>query len=148
MTSIEPQPASPVLAGSLAPARAAEPTFAAQGARAPLGWRLLGALLRPFLRVRAEPPDPLELLESADTPLLYILERPGTSNLLILEEACRSAGLPPPLRRSDQLSLGARQRAVIVLHPRIPRFSRKRPSTYPPEPVSYTHLTLPTNREV
>ncbi len=112
---------------------AAEPGSASPGARAPLGWRLLGALLRPFLRVRTEPPAPAGLLDSTDAPLLYILERPGTSNLLILEEACRSAGLPPPLRRTEPVSLGTRQRAVIVLHPRISRFSNRRPSTYPPE---------------
>ena len=94
---------------------------------------MLGALLRPFLRVRAEPPDPQSLLDADSTPLIYILERPGASNLLILEEACREAGLPPPLRRMEQLSLGPRQRAVIMLHPRIRRFSRRRPSSYPPE---------------
>ncbi len=113
--------------------RGAARSARSKGARAPLRWRALGALLRPFLRVRTEPPQPDELLEPASGPLIYILERPGLSNLLILEEACRASGLPPPLRRIEELSLAALPRAVIVLHPPIRRFSRARPSSYPPE---------------
>ena len=86
---------------------------AATSTRAPLGWKLLGALLRPFLRIRTEPVEPGALLDANATPLVYILERAGVSNMLILEEACREAGLPPPLRRTEPLALGVRQRAVM-----------------------------------
>lgn len=71
--------------------------------RAPWHLRALGALLRPWVRIKTEPSAPGAVLRvpadgSAAPAVVYLLERPGTSNALILEEACREAGLPPPLR--------------------------------------------------
>lgn len=69
-----------------------------QGAeRAPWLWRVLGALTRPWLRIRTEPPEPALLLKAKQVPVVYLLERYGISNAVILEEACREHGLPPPL---------------------------------------------------
>jgi glycerol-3-phosphate O-acyltransferase len=71
--------------------------------RAPWHLRVLGSLLRPWVRIKTEPGEPGAMLLAptagvAAAPVVYLLERPGTSNALILEEACREAGLPPPLQ--------------------------------------------------
>lgn len=65
--------------------------------RAPWLWRVLGALTRPWLKIRTEPPEPAMLLKAKQAPVVYLLERYGMSNAVILEEACREHGLPPPL---------------------------------------------------
>ncbi len=73
------------------------PGAAVPEARAPFLWRILGALIRPWLKIKTEPPQPEQRLESSDAPVVYLLERYGLSNALILEEACRQHQLPPPL---------------------------------------------------
>jgi len=65
--------------------------------RAPWLWRGLGWLIRPWLGIRTEPSHPDQLLASDERPLVYLLERYGISNVLILEQACRGHGLQPPL---------------------------------------------------
>ncbi len=66
-------------------------------ARAPWTYRLLARFLRPWVRIKTEPAQPAAVLRDGDAPVVYMLERDGLSNALILEEACREAGLPPPL---------------------------------------------------
>src|SRR5690349_2315897 len=67
--------------------------------RAPFFMRLLGGLLRPWLKIKTEPSEPAALVLPGDgVPVVYMLERYGLSNALILEEACRAHGLPAPLK--------------------------------------------------
>src|SRR5688572_19424140 len=73
------------------------PGASAQDVRAPFLWRIMGALIRPWLKIKTEPPRPEQQLAHSDAPVVYLLERYGMSNALILEEACRQHGLPPPL---------------------------------------------------
>ncbi len=57
---------------------------------------LLGKLIEPWLQLQIEP-LPAEL--SGDSrPICYVLEDYGLSNALILDRACRQAGMPSPLR--------------------------------------------------
>jgi len=79
----------------------------------PFGWRLLGRLIRPWIRLKTDPAQPDALIE-ATLPVCYMLEQAGLSNMLILAEACREAGLPPPLKPMPG-GLLARPRAVMAL---------------------------------
>lgn len=69
----------------------------APAARAPWLQRLLAAWIRPWIRIKTEPEAPRAALIDDQIPVCYVLERYGLSNALILEDATRSAGLPPPL---------------------------------------------------
>ncbi|HEY9110645.1 MAG TPA: glycerol-3-phosphate 1-O-acyltransferase, partial [Rhodanobacteraceae bacterium] len=76
-------------------------------------WRALwGALLRPWIKIKRDPAEPVTLL-APDTPVIYVIERNGFSDSLILERACREAGLPSPLALAP--SLGKRRRAMFAL---------------------------------
>jgi glycerol-3-phosphate O-acyltransferase len=81
----------------------------------PWGRALLGRLLAPWLRIKRDPAEPLSLL-AADAPVVYVIERQGLSDGLILERACREAGLPSPLlpvsgtrRRRSMFALSQRE---------------------------------------
>jgi len=80
--------------------------------RRPWWARLLGGLLNPWISLRIEPQSPPELLDGR--PVCYVLEDYGMSNALILERACREAGLPSPLRPLPGDPLG-RRRAYVAL---------------------------------
>ncbi len=60
--------------------------------------RLLGAVLKSWIRIRREPAGtaPSGLYNPA-LPVCYVTDRYGLSDTLILEQACREAGLPSPL---------------------------------------------------
>ena len=75
--------------------------------------RLLGALVEPWLRIKREPLDARAQIDPA-IPVCYVTERYGLSDTLILEQACREAGLPEPLR-PFQLGSMRRQRAMFAL---------------------------------
>ncbi|HUD42883.1 MAG TPA: glycerol-3-phosphate 1-O-acyltransferase PlsB [Dokdonella sp.] len=93
----------------------------AAAGRAPALTRLLCALLRPWLRLRLQPSDPRTLVDASDgRPTVYVLERYGLSDTLILEEAAASAGLPAPLAAADVLPI--RRRRSIVYLSRRPRW--------------------------
>jgi len=81
--------------------------------RAPWWMRLLGALVEPWLRIKREPLDARAQIDPA-IPVCYVTERYGLSDTLILEQACREAGLPEPLR-PFQLGSMRRQRAMFAL---------------------------------
>ncbi len=100
-----------------------------QRARARQPWwaRLLGRILAPWIGLKVEPaggpePDP--------RPVCYVLEDYGLSNALILERACREAGLPSPLQPLPGDPLG-RKRAYLAL-------SRRNVSTLAPIADSIT----------
>ncbi|HET7267270.1 MAG TPA: glycerol-3-phosphate 1-O-acyltransferase PlsB [Oleiagrimonas sp.] len=72
---------------------------------------LAGRLLRPWVRIKRDPAEPATLLD-AHKPVCYVVERHGLSDTLILERACREAGLPSPYA-----SIGG------LAHPRNAMFS-------------------------
>src|SRR5690242_18200387 len=63
--------------------------------RRPLWARLLGRLADPWLGLTIEPEQPGQYNDGR--PVVYVLEDYGLSNALILDKACREAGLPSPL---------------------------------------------------
>lgn len=120
-----PEPTAPepktALAVSPAPARSA---------KRPLWARLLGKLADPWLTLNIEPEDPRQQVDAR--PVCYVLEDYGLSNALILDRACRDAGLPSPLVPLPGDPLG-RKRAYVAL-------SRRNASALIPEPGSHkTH---------
>jgi glycerol-3-phosphate O-acyltransferase len=78
--------------------------------------RVLGWLLEPWIRLRLDPEKPAERIDGA-RPVCYVIERHGLSNALILDRACRLAGLPSPLVAMPGVRLG-RRRALIAVLPR------------------------------
>ena len=80
-------------------------------ARPPWWARWLEKLLAPWIEIKREPTVPPFTL---DRPVCYVLEHYGLSNSLILDRACREAGLPSPLAPLPGDPLG-RKRAYIAL---------------------------------
>ena len=79
--------------------------------RAPWWFGLASQLLEPWVRIRRDPAEPASLLK-AGAPVCYVIERDGFSDALILERACREAGLPPPMQ---PLAGTRRKRSVFAL---------------------------------
>ncbi len=79
--------------------------------RPPLWARVLYALQRPWVKPKIEQPDPGEGFDPSQR-WCYVLEREGLSYELVLEQACREAGLPGPFAPPDGLR---RKRASFVL---------------------------------
>ena len=76
-------------------------------------WRALwGTLLGPWIKIKRAPAEPVTLL-APDTPVIYVIERNGFSDSLILERACHEAGLPSPLAWVP--GLGKRRRAMFAM---------------------------------
>ncbi|KFN49556.1 hypothetical protein P873_10405 [Arenimonas composti TR7-09 = DSM 18010] len=82
-----------------------------QTARPPLWARLMEKLLQPWIEIHREPDIPPFQL---DRPVCYVIEHYGLSNTLILDRACREAGLPSPLAPLPGDPLG-RKRAYVAL---------------------------------
>ncbi|HEY0231761.1 MAG TPA: glycerol-3-phosphate 1-O-acyltransferase PlsB [Dokdonella sp.] len=97
----------------------------ATSASAPAWLNAMGALLRPWIRIRRAPEDVRALLPDDARPTVYVVERYGLSDTLILEQACLEAGLPSPYAAADRLPI-KRRRAVIALS-RRPRLFGRRP---------------------
>ena len=104
----EPLPLPAFLASAEGPA--ATPPRPPRGS-VPLWARLLGRPLHPWLKLDIEV-DPQ--FAADDRPVCYVLEDYGLSNALVLERACREAGLPPPLQPIPGDPLG-RKRAYVAL---------------------------------
>lgn len=68
-------------------------------------------LLAPWIEIKREPTVPPFVL---DRPVCYVMENYGLSNALILDRACREAGLPSPFAPLPSDPLG-RKRAYIAL---------------------------------
>ncbi|MFC5742510.1 glycerol-3-phosphate 1-O-acyltransferase PlsB [Dyella tabacisoli] len=79
--------------------------------RSPWWFHLAGQLLQPWVRLRRDPAEPATLLQPG-TPVCYVIERDGFSDALILERACREAGLPSPMQL---LSGTRRKRSMFAL---------------------------------
>lgn len=90
----------------------------------------LGRLMAPWVRLKIEPQTPTEHVPDWNGgPVCYVLEDYGLSNALILERACREAGLPSPLqplpgdptgRRRAYVALSRRNAGPIAPLPAIP----------------------------
>lgn len=103
-------PSEPLPPGkNTSPQRPSQPGVAA--AR-PLWARFLGKLLEPWIALKIEPESPAQHVD--ERPICYVLEDYGISNALILERACREAGLPSPLKPLHGDLLG-RKRAYVAL---------------------------------
>lgn len=99
--------------------------------RTPWWFHLAGQLLQPWVRIRRDPAEPATLLK-AGVPVCYVIERDGFSDALILDRACREAGLPGPLQ---PLAGTRRKRSVFALMRRDGwLFGRKRHRS-PNEPL-------------
>ncbi|UNK58872.1 glycerol-3-phosphate 1-O-acyltransferase PlsB [Pseudoxanthomonas daejeonensis] len=80
--------------------------------RRPLWARFMGWLVDPWLELKLEPAD-LDI-QADPRPVCYVLEDYGLSNALILDKACRQAGLPSPLVPLPRDPTG-RKRAYVAL---------------------------------
>ncbi len=99
----------------LADAPPPPPPLRTSKAKPPLWARVLGRLIDPWLKLDIEPNDPDQFRQFDDgRPVCYVLEDYGLSNALILERACREAGLPSPLQPMAGDPLG-RKRAYVAL---------------------------------
>ncbi|MFZ5663207.1 MAG: glycerol-3-phosphate 1-O-acyltransferase PlsB [Pseudomonadota bacterium] len=110
----ETDPAQTELPIAAADAPRALPARRAPPQRRPLWARLLGRALAPWIELTIEPEKPAEHDTTAGRPVCYVLEDYGLSNALILERACREAGLPSPLQPLPGDPLG-RKRAYVAL---------------------------------
>ncbi|MBS0463063.1 MAG: glycerol-3-phosphate 1-O-acyltransferase PlsB [Proteobacteria bacterium] len=97
---------------------------------APWWARLLGWLLAPWIGLRIEPPEVVAALTADARPLCFVLERYGLSNALILERACREAGLPSPLTPAPGDPLGRPRSYIALSRRRSPWFGRPRTRTH------------------
>lgn len=77
-------------------------------------FRLPGHLIAPWLALRREPEQPGAEWLQPGRPVCYAIEGYGLSNVLILEQACREAGLPSPLVAMPG-DLTRQGRAVVAL---------------------------------
>ncbi len=78
---------------------------------APWWFNLAGQLLQPWVRIRRDPAEPATLMQPG-VPVCYVIERDGFSDALILERACREAGLPSAMQA---LAGTRRRRSVFAL---------------------------------
>ncbi len=91
-------------------------TTSHSSSRAPWYWRALGKLIAPWLAIRLDPPQPAQSAALPDDlPVCYVIERYGLSNTLILQQACREAGLPLPLAPMAGGDLGGKSRAFFAV---------------------------------
>ncbi len=132
---VEPDPAQAELP---MPPAAPLPAVRMPQGRRPWWARLLGSIMAPWVQLTIEPEQPAEHApEIGGRPVCYVLEDYGLSNALILERACREAGLPSPLQPLPGDPLG-RKRAYVAL-------SRRNASALTPlqplntAPTSKTH---------
>jgi len=87
----------------------------ARRSHAPWWTRLLGRVIAPWVELTIEPQAPTAHAPDWNGgPVCYVLEDYGLSNALILERACREAGLPSPLQPLPGDPLG-RKRAYVAL---------------------------------
>jgi len=85
--------------------------FPAHYEKPPLWLRFVARFLRPWVDISREPEVPPF---QVDRPICYVLESYGLTNLLILDRACREAGLPSPMASLPGNPLG-RKRSYIAL---------------------------------
>jgi glycerol-3-phosphate O-acyltransferase len=82
----------------------------------PLYW-LAGKVFSFWARPAVQPESPAELYADNDAPICYVLETGGLADVLALERACASHGLPAP-RESFQFCGKRFSKRLVVLRPR------------------------------
>lgn len=100
--------------------------------RVPWRLRLFGRLLESWIRIKPDPADPKSLLLPG-VPVIYVTERYGLSDALILEQACRESGLPSALIPPPNLQT-RRKRSYFATSMRNSLFwnpARRHPPTQP-----------------
>jgi glycerol-3-phosphate O-acyltransferase len=102
--------------------------------RGPWWFALLSRVLEPWVRIKRDPAEPSTLLR-ADVPVCYVIERDGVSDALILERACREAGLPSPMQPVPNIPV-RRRRAMFALARREGWGFGRRQVALPKEPLN------------
>ena len=97
------------------------PTPPRPRAKPPLWARFMEKLLQPWIEIKREPVVPPFNL---DRPVCYVIETYGLSNTLILDRACREAGLPSPLAALPGDPLGRKRSYVALSRRRAGLFGR------------------------
>ncbi len=112
---------------------------------APWWLRALGALLEPWVRIRRDASSTRITLDP-NIPVCYVTERYGMSDTLILEQACREAGLPEPLR---PLQVGGlrKKRSMFALSRRAAWVFRRQRSLTHSQTLAQLLDTLRANPE-
>ena len=108
------------------------PQVAALRGRRPWWARLLGGVIAPWVKLKIEPPTPQVFVDHR--PVCYVMEDYGLSNALILDRACRDAGMPSPLRPLPGDPLG-RRRAYVALSRRNQTIAQLMANTLAAEPA-------------
>ncbi|MEO6518538.1 MAG: glycerol-3-phosphate 1-O-acyltransferase PlsB [Pseudoxanthomonas sp.] len=114
----------------------ANPRPPARAVRRSLWARLMSKLADPWITPSIEPEDPRQYVDQR--PVCYVLEDYGLSNALILDRACRDAGMPSPLSPLPGDPLG-RKRAYVALSRRNAGASPLGVLSAPQPPSSKTH---------
>jgi glycerol-3-phosphate O-acyltransferase len=104
-----PQPEPPPI--KQAPPPSAEPKYSFSNTIAPWWARFMEKLLAPWIEIKREPNIPPF---TVDRPICYVIENYGLSNMLILDRACREAGLPSPLVPLPGDPLGRKRSYVAI----------------------------------
>jgi glycerol-3-phosphate O-acyltransferase len=94
--------------------------------QAPWWSRALGALLEPWVRVKRDA-SATQITLDPNIPVCYVTERFGLSDTLILEQACRDAGLPEPLRPLQVANL-RKKRSMFSISRRAAWFVQRKKS--------------------
>ncbi len=93
--------------------------------------RLLGSLLKAWVRIQREPANVVESrLYDSTLPVCYVTDRYGLSDTLILEQACREAGLPSPLLPLNLVHVRKKRSAFALSRRNRWLFKRNRARTH------------------
>ncbi len=96
----------------------------------PWSLRWLFVILRRWIKIKLDPPDPRVVLRANEVPVIYMLERYGVSNALILEAACASLGMPSPLHPAPGELIGKRRALLAISRREGFLFRRPRSATH------------------
>ncbi len=116
---------------------------AAPPSQAPWWSRAFGAVLEPWVRIRRDA-SATRITLDPNVPVCYVTERYGMSDTLILEQACREAGLPEPLRPLQVGNL-RKKRSMFALSRRAAWVARRQKSLTHSATLAQLLDTLRTN---
>ncbi len=91
----------------------------------PLYW-LAGKIFSLWARPMVQPDKPLELITDSNAAICYVLETGGLADLLALEKACATHGLPSPTSRFDFCGTRDHKRVIVLRRMRGVFFRRPR----------------------
>ena len=114
--------------------------------QAPWWLRAFGAVLEPWVRIRRDA-STVDIPLDPNVPVCYVTERYGLSDTLILEQACREAGLPEPLRPLQIANL-RKKRSMFALSRRTSWFYRRQRSLTHSQTLAQLLSTLRTHPDM